>query len=168
MTIDVDRGVSIRQIVAFDKVNNLKFQPDPKFGGLTVYMYLDTPGVYLDVHERAIPEALAEMAGFDVKTLAKQRHKREALAAFDAKLKAEMEIDVEEEEILAQMGDWKVIALPLERAKVVDIVTGEAVTAVPMPKADALILLASLVGVAQDNDIVAQKAAAASAAQKGK
>lgn len=149
--IDVDRGVSMRQVVAFDKINPAKFQPDPKYGGLTVYMYLDAPGVYYDVHGRIVPEGLAEMAGFDVKVNAKLRNKREAMNQFEKRLAQELLLeDGDEEVVIAQEGDWKVLALPMERAKIVDITTGEPITAVPMPRADALVLLAHLSGTAQD------------------
>lgn len=159
--IDVDRGVTIRQVVKFDKVNPSKFNPDPQYGGLTVYMYVDAPGVYYDVHGRVVPEGLAEMAGFEIKALAKQRHKREALEAFNKKLTAEFATEVgDEEEIIAEDGDWKVVALPMQRAKIVDKSSGEAITAVPMPRADALVLLAHLTGTA-DGIKVSREAAKA-------
>lgn len=144
MVIDVDRGVTIKQVVKFDKVNPNKFIPDPTYGGLTVYMYKDDPGKYYDVHGRPIPEGLAEKAGFDVKQLAKARHRREKLKEFDNQLAAALALEQDEEIILKEAGVWKVVALPMDRAKVVDKETGEAITQVPMPRADALALLASL------------------------
>lgn len=150
-SIDVDRGVSIRQVVKFDTKNPHKYEPDPAYGGLTVYMYKDEPGVYYDVHGKKLPEALAKKAGFDTSLMAKMRKKREAMKDFETQLANALALEVEEEIILGQKGDWKVVALPMERAKIVDIETGDVVTSVPMPRADALALLDNLVG--EDEDI---------------
>lgn len=158
-SIDIDRGVTIRQIVAFDKGNPYKFLPDAKYGGLTVYMYKDTPGVYYDVHGKELPEAIAALAGYPVDKLAKVRHKRQAMQAFENRLAQELALESEEEEvILKEDGDWKVIAMPMDRAKIVDKETGEAVTAVPMPKADALALLKQLAKTASDLNKVKEQA----------
>lgn len=143
--IDVDRGVAMRQVVRFDDPTNPnKFSPDLRYGGLTVYMYKDDPGVYYDVHGKPLPEHIAKSAGFPVDRLAKQRRKKEALAQLEAKLRQELELADQEDEILAAKGGWKVIALPMDRAKVVDAETGEAVTPMPMPRNDALALLEGL------------------------
>jgi hypothetical protein len=144
-SIDVDRGVSIRQIVKFDEKNPRKFEPDATYGGLTIYMYKNEPGVYYDVHGKKLPEALAKKAGFDTSTNAKLRKKRAAMADFEKQMAEALALEVEEEEVLAQKGDWKVVALPMDRAKIVDVETGDTVTAVPMPRKDALMLLDNLV-----------------------
>jgi hypothetical protein len=143
--IDVDRGVAMRQVVRFDDpANPNKFAPDLRYGGLTVYMYKDDPGVYYDVHGKPLPEHIAKSAGFPVDKLARQRKKKEALASLEAKLRQELELADMEEEVIAEAGGWKVVALPMDRAKVVDADTGDAVTPMPMPRADALALLEGL------------------------
>jgi hypothetical protein len=142
--IDIDRGVSMRQVVRFHKDNPHKFEADPLYGGMTVYMYKDTPGVYYDVHGRNVPEGMAAKAGFDVSKMAKMRRKREAMADFERQMAQALAMEDSEEEILATKGSWKVVGMPMNRAKVVDIETNEAVTPVPMPREDALILLAAL------------------------
>lgn len=147
--IDVDRGVTMRQIVRFDKDNPHKFEADATYGGMIVYMYKDDPGKYYDVHGKPLPEGIAKKAGFPVDRHAKMRKKREAMEAFEQKLRQELAAEMDEEVILAEAGDWKVVALPMDRAKVVDKETGEAVTAVPMPQADALALLEHLTGTAE-------------------
>jgi hypothetical protein len=163
--IDVDRGVSIRQVTKFE--NQYKFAPDPKYGGLTVYMYVDEPGIYYDVHGRLVPEGLAQLAGFEVDKNAKLRNKREAMAKFEKRLAEELLIETDDEEVvIAAEGDWKVVALPMDRAKIVDISTGEAVTAVPMPRGDALVLLAHLTGTAQNLEQSAAKTAAVNPEEK--
>lgn len=153
--IDLDRGVSIRQVVRFDEGNRHKFEPDEKYGGLTVHMYKDTPGVYFDVHGNPLPDAIAKRAGFPVERLAKSRAKREAMNKFEQRLAEELALEADEEIILAQDGNWKVVALPMERAKVVDVETGEPVTAVPMTRADALLFLQELTGTAAEVEAAA-------------
>lgn len=148
--IDVDRGVTMRQIVRFDKSNPHKFEADATYGGMIVYMYKDDPGKYYDVHGKPLPEGIAEKAGFPVSRLAKMRKKREAMQAFEQKLRNELAAEMDEEVVLAEAGDWKVVAMPMDRAKVVDKETGEAVTAVPMPQADALALLKHLTGTSDE------------------
>ena len=142
--IDVDRGVTIRQIVKFDEKNRHKFEPDPQYGGLTVIMYKDAPGTYFDVHGHKVPEEIAGKAGFPIAQLAKARKHREKLAELDQMLRLELNLENEEEIIMEQAGDYKVIALPMDRAKIVDIETGNSVTPVPMPRSDAMMLFKSL------------------------
>lgn len=156
--IDVDRGVTIRQIVKFD---GPKFEADVSLGGLTVYMYKDEPGIFLDAHGKRVPDALAAKAGYDIVRLGKLRAKRAAIEAFSARMAEELAVEDGEEVTLAEAGDWKVIALPMDRAKVVDAYTGEAVTAVPMPRGDAIKLLEAL---AEEQD----KSAAIDAEAKAK
>lgn len=153
--IDVDRGIVFKQVVKFDAKNKNKFEPDEQYGGLAVYMYIDTPGVYYNVHGKEVPAAMAQKAGYDVTHLGKLRGKQLALAEFDRKLRAELEIELAEDEVvLAEAGEWKIIGLPADRAKVVDKETGEPVTAVPMSRSDAKKLLAELVAVnAQVDDV---------------
>lgn len=156
--IDVDRGVTMRQVVAFDSVNPSKFMPDPKFGGLTVYMYKDEPGIYYDVHGNKLPDGMAKIAGFPVDKLAKQRMKREAMTRFEQQLRAQLELETAEADvILAEDGNWQVIELPMERAKVVDKTTGEPVTAVPMPKADAILFLQLLTEAKAEANVEVQE-----------
>lgn len=140
--IDVDRGVTIRQIVKFKDQH--RFDPDPKYGGLTVVMYKDEPGVYYNVHGQKMPEEFASAAGFDTAKFAKSRRKMEAMKDFERKLSQELAMEADEEVILAENSEYKVIGLPMDRARIVDRETGMAVTQVPMVKADAIELFNSL------------------------
>lgn len=142
--IDVDRGVELRQIVAFDKVNPSKFVPDPKYGGMSVYMYVGEPGVYYDVHGNKVPETMAELAGFETKKNAKLLKKQQAMADFNKLMDEQLAMETDEVEIIKEQGDWQVIALAAGRAKVVDKETGLPVTPTPLPRADALKLLTML------------------------
>jgi hypothetical protein len=149
--IDLDRGVIIRQIVKFDTKNTHKFEPDEKYGGVVVHMYVDEPGVYYNVHGKKLPDAIAKYAGFDTDKLSKLRNKRLAVLAFEERVRAELEIELDEDEVvLGEAGEWKIIGLPMDRAKVVDKETGEMVTPVPLSRTDAKILLKELVAVNED------------------
>ena len=155
--IDVDRGVTIRQIVKFDKVNTHKFEPDMKYGGLTVYMYKDDPGVYYDVHGNKLPDGVAKLAGYPIDILAKQRRKKEALKAFDEEMKRQLDLEPDEESVvLASDGDWAVMSLPGGRARVVDRETGKSITPLTLPEKDALLLLKELVNAATDTTMAAK------------
>lgn len=166
--IDVDRGVTLRQIVKFDDKNPNKYIPDPSYGGMFVYMYKDEPGKYYDVHGRPLPEGIAKRAGFPVEQLAKQRHKREVLKTIEDRLSIELALELGEEVILSgddgmplENATWKVLALPMDRAKVVDKETGEAVTAVPMPRPDAIMLFNELTRTDAQVKVIEQQAKAA-------
>ncbi len=76
MGIDLNRGVTIRM--------------DPG-SGARVFMYKDTPGVFLNEHGDEVETALAKRCGFQIKELIKQRMKREALAKASAAIDAEFE-----------------------------------------------------------------------------
>lgn len=141
----LDRGVTIRKAVKFDKKNTQHF--DDTYGGLEVIMYKDQPGIYYDIHGNVVHENIAKMAGFPVDKLAKSKLYREKMAAVQKKLRAELEdIQMEEEQIvLAEAGDWRVIALPGDRAKVIDK-NDNNITPLPMPVAEAKALLRDLTG----------------------
>jgi hypothetical protein len=85
--IDIDRGVT------------LKITGD----GVEVYMYKDTPGVYLNAYSQPVTEELAMRAGFDTQSLGKQRKRREMLA------KAALMIDVELENEDVELGKRKIV-----------------------------------------------------------
>lgn len=159
MSINLDRGVTMRQIVAFnDPKNPRKYEPDINYGGMAVYMYKDTPGVYFDVHGKEIPEVIAAKAGFPVGKLAKARRRKEAVAALEAEFRRELEVeDIEEETIVAEAGAYKVVALPMGRARVVDRETGDSVTPVPLPLEAAKVLLGELTKGAEAAKVVEAK-----------
>lgn len=76
MDIDLNRGVTI------------KIDPNT---GARVYMYKDTPGVFLNDHGSEVDDVLAKSCGFPLKELKKKRLKREALAKASAEIEAEFE-----------------------------------------------------------------------------
>lgn len=161
MPIDIDRGVTIRQIVAFnDPANPRKYEPDINYGGMAVYMYKDEPGVYYNAHGQKVPEPIAERAGFPVAKLARAKARRDAVHALEEEFKRQKAVeDVEDNEVLVEGGGYQVIALPLGRAKVVDTETGQPVTPVPMPVPAAKVLFAELTKVAEPATVVEAKQA---------
>lgn len=159
MPIDIDRGVTLRQIVTFnDPTNPRKYEPDINYGGMAVYMYKDEPGVYYDAHGKVVPELMAQKAGFPTDKLAKAKRRRDAVAALEAQFRAELEADDQDEAVvLAEAGGYKVIALPMGRAKVVDKDTGDSVTPVPMPVEAAKVLLGELTKTIEAATVVEAK-----------
>ena len=104
--IDVNRGVMI--------------QKHPSMG--LVYMYIDTPGVYLNAFGNEIPEAIAKQAFFDVETLGKERLKRERMRTAMTAIELELELanSAEEEIILWERGTFRVVGLGLGKAYLYD------------------------------------------------
>ncbi len=82
MEIDLNRGVTIKA--------------DPS-SGARVYMYKDTPGVFLNDHGHEVADSLASRAGFATKDLKRQRLKREAIATASAEIEAEFESEKAEQ-----------------------------------------------------------------------
>lgn len=78
-------------------------EPHPSLG--RVHMYADTPGVYFIRKSKnciQVSEKDAAVAGFDVKTIGKERDMQEKVAAFEAELREG------KEKITAEFNDGKV------------------------------------------------------------
>lgn len=134
LLIDLNRGVEVRK---------------HKASGMSVYMYRDTPGVYLNAFAKEVPEKLAAEAGFPIKEYAKRRTAKERLAnAMDA-IEAELAITGETRKILASRGGYEVLAVGLGRARILDD-DGNSLTEEPMAEDYALKLLTELAGPAVD------------------
>lgn len=127
--IDFNRGVTIR-----------KYTPTNMY----VYMYKDTPGVFLDPHGKPVHHKMAQAAGFDVTTLLKEKHKREKMRDAMSQIEAELELaDTSVGEIvLEERGGYKLVDRGYGRADVMD---GEnRLTPVPVPVQEAQIMLGHL------------------------
>lgn len=79
--IDVDRGVTIKMHEKY---------------GMYIYMYKDTPGVYLDTFGKEVPAELAKEAGYDINKLGKSRQYMEKLNVAKAAIAAELEQPAED------------------------------------------------------------------------
>jgi hypothetical protein len=135
--IDLDRGVTIRK---------------HKDSGMYIYMYKDTPGVYLSQHGDVLPDKLAQLVGFDTGRLSKERDKREKMAAFSAKVTKELALAEASDapEVIVTRGDYSVIALPGGRANVVSGSAGK-LNQTPLTRDLAMELLGALAGEEDDH-----------------
>lgn len=125
--IDYDRGVSIRE--------------DPKTG-VQVFMYKDTPGVYLDVFGHEVSEELAKAASFDVENLSKARQRRERMAAAMAAIAADLPMDTDLKTVKERDG-FKIVEYGMGRHRVEDP-DGNTLNTIPLPKEQAFLLLDNL------------------------
>jgi hypothetical protein len=140
--IDLNRGVEIRK---------------HRQSGMQIFMYRDTPGVYLNAFAKEIPAHLAKEAGFPVEDYSRKRLAKEKMGAAMAAIEAELATgEGEQQEILAEAGGYKVVALGLGRAKLFDT-EGNALTEEPMAKDYALKLLAELTGEELDKGAPARQ-----------
>ncbi len=95
--IDLNRGVTIKTAPA---------------SGATVYMYKDTPGIFLNAHGHMVADSLAAQCGFAVKELKKQRDKREALKRASDEIEAQFESETAQknEKVIKQSEDgYKIV-----------------------------------------------------------
>ena len=135
--IDVNRGVMIQK---HDSM------------GL-VYMYIDTPGVYMNAFGKEVPEAVAKGAHFDIETLGKERIKRERMAEAMTAIEIELELAVtaDEETILWERGGYRVVKLALGNAYVYDDENNK-LTPIAIPQEEAKLLLDHLVPEEKETD----------------
>lgn len=128
--IDLDRGVRIGR------------DRDTK---VYVYMYMDTPGVYLNAFGKPVSEGLAKMAGFEVEKLRRERLRRERLAEFNSELNAELDLaqDGGEDIVLASGGGYRVLRLASGMVNVVDE-DGQKVNPIPLSEQLGRTLLTKL------------------------
>ena len=129
--VDYDRGV----LIMLDPVS-----------GMDVFMYVDSPGVYLTAHSKPVPEEIAKRAGYDVEKLAKDRLKGERKAQALRAIEEEMadEKDMREDVVCEDASGFKVITTGMGRHHVIDP-DGNQLTRLALPKESALKLLRVMV-----------------------
>lgn len=128
--IDLDRGVHQRI--------------DPN-SGMDVYMYVDTPGVYLTIHGTEVDVELARRAGFPVEEQLRQRHIKEALASAQDKVLAELQAADQSMKVVVKEADgFKIIDIGYDRYQVLSP-DDDVLTPSPLNLKSALILLDQLV-----------------------
>lgn len=131
MAIDLNRGVIATRM------------PIAK-GGMYVYMYVDTPGEYLNEHGHKVSEGLAREVGFDVARWAKERVKRERMLEARKSIEAELEMLSEDtEKVVKEVNGFKIIELVSGSANVLDQ-SGALMNFQPIPMEDAEVLLKAL------------------------
>lgn len=74
--------------------------------GMTVWMYLDDPGVYFDDHLALVPDAVAKEAGFNVERNRKLRIRNEELKRVRAVMDEKLQID-STTQIMAESGRYR-------------------------------------------------------------
>lgn len=111
--------------------------------GLDVYMYLDTPGVYLTAHETPLSEEFAKQAGFDVEALRREKTKRERMAQAKLAIEQELEVQAQVHEVVEEVKGFKIVAIGLGR-HVVEDPDGNTLTKEPLALEQAKLLLKAL------------------------
>ena len=111
--------------------------------GVDVYMYKDTPGVYLNAYGTPVTEDFAKEAGFDTVTYGKEKLKRERIAQVTAMVEAELSTGHTTREIVEEVNGFKVIHIGLERYTVEDP-DANVLTGTPLPLDTASKLLSQL------------------------
>lgn len=140
--IDVDRGVLMKRHAPTNT---------------QVYMYVDTPGEYLNAFGHKVIDQLAKEAGFKVDILSRGRMKRERMAKFKSEMEAELDLIAEgEQKVIAERDGFKVVELALGNANVLDE-NDDRMNTVPMPVKQAMALLDALAPEAEKPKGKAQK-----------
>lgn len=128
--IDLDRGVHQRI--------------DPG-SGMDIYMYVDTPGVYLTLHGTEVDVELARRAGFPVEEQLKKRRVQQALAAAQDRVLAELQVADQSVKVVVQEADgFKIIDIGYDRYQVLSP-DDDVLTPAPLNLRSAVILLSQLV-----------------------
>lgn len=129
--IDYDRGVIISQ---------------HKASGMDVFMYVDTPGVYLNAFGAPVSDQLAKEAGYDVEKFGKDKLKRERMAKAMTAIEAELAIadEVGKKNVVEEKGGFKIVDMGVGRHYVEDP-DGNRLNSVPLPVEQARVLLTQLV-----------------------
>lgn len=132
-SIDLDRGVMIRKAQG----------PNMK-----IFMYIDEPGVYYNVHGGEVPKDLAKLAGYDVEKYAKLKWKRDRMSEFQAQIERELEIENSEEpaKIIASEKGFEVRAHGGLGAVDVFDPDGGKLNDRPITEAEGLLLLKFMAG----------------------
>jgi len=140
--IDLDRGVHQRQHPAT---------------GIAVYMYVDTPGVYLNAYGSEVSPELALEAGFDVDKLAKMRLRQERIKAARDQIEAEIDaLDDGDTKIVRERDGFTIVDIGLGRYIIKDP-DGNALISQPQSRAIADALIEKLSPNGKDGKVVKGK-----------
>ena len=127
--IDYDRGVHIRTHHST---------------GVDVYMYVDTPGVYLSQHGTPVSEDMARQAGFPVDEQVKARELQRRLKAAHEAVYAEMNAGEAAQKVVEERDGFTIVDIGLGR-HVIKSPDGDQLTDIPLPLEQAQAVLAQLV-----------------------
>lgn len=88
--------------------------------GVAVYMYIDTPGVYLSEQGTQVTAELAKKAGFDVDKYRVARLKSERLAKAKHIIEQELEADNSKKKAIKEKNGWAIVHLGFGRHVIED------------------------------------------------
>jgi hypothetical protein len=77
---------------------------------MAVYMMHSNPGVYLNDHNKRVPDVIAAEAGYDIERWARERRKREAIQGATAAIDAEY-MASSSRKVLAEHGEYRVVEI---------------------------------------------------------
>lgn len=129
LKIDYDRGVI--------------FKTHPT-NGMNVYMYVDTPGKYLNAFGTGVEEKLAAEAGFDIEKYGKLRIKGERMATAMKAIEEELEMVDKVETVVQEQDGFKLIDIGLGRHVLKDP-EGNILTTTMLSEEQGKLLLSRLV-----------------------
>lgn len=114
--------------------------------GMDVYMYVDSPGIYINANELPVPEAIARESGYNVEALAKEKLRMERKAQAGAIIDKELsdEANTQEEEVADRNG-FKLVSIGMGRHNVKDP-DGNSLNAHPLSLEQAQKLLVAMAG----------------------
>ena len=98
LNIDLDRGVLHRRTTT----------------GVDVFMYYDTPGVFLNAYGAVVADSLAAEAGFDVERLSHDKRRRETMDAAMREIEEQYGSEAVRE-VKAERNGYKLIHVGLNR-----------------------------------------------------
>lgn len=78
--------------------------------GLEIYMFLDTPGVFLNAHGTEIDPSLAAEAGFPTEDLLKEKARRERIADATARIDEQFAVDGKRD-VIDEVNGYKIVQL---------------------------------------------------------
>lgn len=110
---------------------------------VAVYMYKDTPGVFLNAFGSEVSPELARACGFEVDKLLKLKLKGERMAHAMALIEQEMSSEATKREIVETRDEFRVIHIGLDRY-IVEDPDGNNLTPSPLPLDTASKLLVQL------------------------
>jgi hypothetical protein len=133
--IDFDRGV----IIGKDQAT-----------GVNVYMYADTPGIYLNVQGLPVTTELAARAGFDIDKYYKARVKRERMAAAKAVIEQELDENNSKKKVIKERNGWAIVALGFGK-HVIEDPDGQSVSERTLTGEEAQVVFDHLVPVSEED-----------------
>lgn len=113
--------------------------------GVDVFMYYDTPGVYLNAYGGEVSDQFAHEAGFDTETYAKQKLRRELMAKAMKGVEDQLADESSDvHKVIANRGGVHVVDIGLGRF-VIEDPDGQRLTTTHMSREAALDLLDKMV-----------------------